>query len=170
MRISAIPPRLRPLVLGAVLLGSLAPAVMAQGTPATGASMPGAMPPNETGAGGSQPMNSQASNIVPQDSAGTFAPGLPTPPLSENARPTQFLRSAQGALAAGRTGEAQQALEMAQTRLLDRSVPLGQTNDPSRNPAVREISQALQALGSGDRTSSMRHIQAAIDAASREGL
>jgi hypothetical protein len=31
----------------------------------------------------------------------------------------------------------QQSLEMAQTRLLDRSVPMGQTNNPSDNPAFR---------------------------------
>jgi hypothetical protein len=31
----------------------------------------------------------------------------------------------------------QQSLEMAQTWLLDRLVPLGQTNNPSDNPAFR---------------------------------
>ena len=47
-------------------------------------------------------------------------------------RPSDYLRAAQGALAAGRIAEAQEALEMAQTRMLDRSVPLGQTNDTQR--------------------------------------
>ena len=57
-----------------------------------------------------------------------------------------YLRAAQSALQAGRTGETQQALEMAQTRLLDRSVPQAQTNNPSDNPAVTQVSQALKAL------------------------
>jgi hypothetical protein len=65
-------------------------------------------------------------------------------------------------LASGRTGEAQQSLEMAQTRLLDRSVPYGQTNTPAQDPAVQRISQALQALGAGERATCMNLIQSAM--------
>ncbi len=54
---------------------------------------------------------------------------------------------------------------MAQTRLLDRSVPMGQTNNPSDNPAVTQISQALQALAARDRAQAMQLIQSAIPAA-----
>ena len=54
------------------------------------------------------------------------------------------------ALAQNQTGLAQSALEHAETRLLDRSVPLFQTDAPSANPAVKLISQARQALGAGD--------------------
>lgn len=95
---------------------------------------------------------------------------LPSPNLTQGDRPSDYLRAAQGALAAGRSGEAQQALEMAQTRMLDRSVPLGQTNNPSDSPTVRQISQALQALAAGDRASSMQAIQAAIGSATAQGL
>ncbi len=92
---------------------------------------------------------------------GTPLPPLPTPELGEGAAPSAYLQAAIGALATGHTGEAQQALEMAQTRLLDRSVPLGQTNTPSANPAVDQISAALQALAAGDRAGCMTRIQAA---------
>jgi hypothetical protein len=54
---------------------------------------------------------------------------------------------------------------MAQTRLLDRSVPMGQTNNPSDNPAVTQVSQALRALAVGDRAQAMQMIQSAIPAA-----
>jgi hypothetical protein len=95
---------------------------------------------------------------------------LPAPNVSENARPSDALRAAQGALAAGRIGEAQEALEMAQTRLLDRSVELGQTNNPSDNPTVGQITQARQALAARDRAGCMRLIQSAIESATAQGL
>ena len=94
-----------------------------------------------------------------------IATPLPSPALSEDASPTDFLRAAENALAAGRTGEAQEAMEMAQTRLLDRSVPLGQTHIQSDQPAVKLISQGLQALTVGDRITCLRMIQAAIQVA-----
>jgi len=97
-------------------------------------------------------------------------PPLPAPNLPENAKPSDFLRAAQSSLAAGHKGEAQDALEMAQTRLLDRSVPLGHTEDPSKSPLVGQISQALQALAAGDRAACMQAIQAAIGGATAEGL
>ncbi len=94
-----------------------------------------------------------------------IAPALPAPALSEDASPTDFLRAAESALAAGRTGEAQESMEMAQTRLLDRSVPLGQTGVQSDQPAVKLISQGLRALAAGDRMTCLRMLQAAIQAA-----
>ncbi len=95
---------------------------------------------------------------------------LPAPDLSEDAKPSDFLRAAQGAVAAGRKGVAEQSLEMAQTRLLDRSVPLGRTQDPSKSPAIAQISQALKALNAGDRAACLQSIQAALDFVAAEGL
>jgi hypothetical protein len=95
---------------------------------------------------------------------------LPSPNISEDTKPSDALRAAQGALVAGRIGEAQQALEMAQTRMLDRSVAMGQTNNPSDNPTVSQISQALQALAAHDRATCEQHIQAAITSATAQGL
>ena len=108
------------------------------------------------------PMGTRASNIDASDTRSMIAPNLPSPPVGPNANAVDYLRAAQSALQAGRTGEAQQSLEMAQTRLLDRSVPMGQTNNPSDNPAVTQISQALKALAAGDRAQTMQLIQSAI--------
>jgi hypothetical protein len=95
---------------------------------------------------------------------------LPSPGVPEAARPSDYLRAAQGVLVAGRNAEAHEALEMAQTRMLDRSVQLGQTNNPSDNPTVGQISQALRALAAGDRASCLRFVQSAIESATAQGL
>jgi len=111
----------------------------------------------------SSPPSDRASHIAP--GASTVAPNLPTPDVGPNAGPAAFLTAAQNAIAAGRTGEAQQALEMAQTRLLDRSVAIGTTGVPSDDPAVRATSAALHALGNGDKAASLDQIRIAIQAA-----
>ena len=133
-----------------------------QGVPPVADLMTGARPGNDIGTGMSLPMGNTASNISPADTRSVIAPNLPTPPIGDNGSAMDYLRAAQGSLAAGRTGEAQQALEMAETRLLDRSVPLFQTNNPSDNPGVGLISQALQALATGDRAQCMQLIQQVI--------
>lgn len=95
---------------------------------------------------------------------------LPSPNVGENASVSDFLHAAQGALATGRTGEAENALEMAQTRMLDRSVPLFQTQNVSDNPTVVAIGQARQALAAGDRDGCLRQIAAALQSAQAQGL
>ncbi len=95
---------------------------------------------------------------------------LPSPSLPDGSRPSDYLRAAQGALAAGRTAEGENALEMAQTRMLDRSVPLGQTGNPSDNPTITQITLARQALAANDRATSLQAIQAAIASATAQGL
>src|ERR1700712_1858780 len=117
-----------------------------------------------------------ASLLVAMAGAGFTQPypvgGAAIPPVAapQGENPSDYLRAAQGALAAGRTREAQEALEMAQTRLLDRSVPQGQTNSPSDSPAVGQISEALRALAARDRASCLQLIQAAITSATASGL
>ncbi len=128
----------------------------------------GARPGHAPGEGVSYPLSGGASNIGPADTRSTIAPTLPTPALGPNAGPVQYLQAARASLAAGRTGEAQQSLEMAQTRLLDRSVPYDATNTPSANPAVSQISEALRALGVGDRMRAMQIIDATIPQAAAE--
>jgi hypothetical protein len=95
---------------------------------------------------------------------------LPSPNLAEGSRPSDYLRAAQAALAAGRTAEGESALEMAQTRMLDRSVPLGQTGNPSDNPTITQITQARQALAAHDRAACLQAVQAAIASATAQGL
>jgi hypothetical protein len=107
---------------------------------------------------------------VAQPAGGTALTPLPSPDLPEGSRPSDYLRAAQGALAAGRAGEAESALEMAQTRMLDRSVPLGQTNYPSDNPTIGQIAQARQALEAHDRLACLQAIQTAIASATAQGL
>lgn len=136
-----------------------------QGVPPGTSPTTGARPGNQVGTGMSMPTSNRASNISPSDTRSDVAPNLPAPPLGENSPPSAYLRAAQGALATGRTGEAQQALEMAQTRMLDRSVPYGQTNSVSENPGVVAINRALQALAAGDRATCMAQIQAALSSA-----
>ena len=155
-------------LLGAAVAPSFAqpaPPVMPQGVPRGADPDTGARPGNEIGTGSSLPFSDKASNITPENTQSTIAPNLPSPPIGENATPRDYLLAARAALATGRTGEAQQSLEMAQTRMLDRTVPQGQTNNPSDNPAVTQISQALQALAAHDRAQAMQLIQSAIPAA-----
>jgi hypothetical protein len=59
---------------------------------------------------------------------------------------------------------------MAQTRMLDRSVPLGQTGNPSDNPTITQITQARQALAAHDRAACLQAVQAAIATATAQGL
>ena len=139
------------------LIGLTAAPAFAQLDPRTGA-RPGHVP----GEGVSYPLSPNASNIGGGGPASTIAPTLPAPDVGENATPQQLLLAARAALTAGRTGQAQEAMERAQTRLLDRATPLFQTDRPSTNPAVAEISTALRALGAGDRAGAIRGIDAAI--------
>jgi hypothetical protein len=130
----------------------------------------GAPPYGGPGPATSNPFSNRSSNIATADTRSDIAPSLPAPSLAAGDRPSDFLHAAAGALAAGRTREAQNALEMAQTRLLDRSVPLFQTHSPSDNPTVAEINQALQALASNDRATCMQEIETAIGSATAQGL
>jgi hypothetical protein len=114
------------------------------------------------------PTSTKASNIDASDTTSTIAPALPSPDLGPGAPPVAFLHAARTALATGRTGEAQQALEMAETRLLDRSTPLFQTNNPSRSPLIQQIGDARRALGSGDRAQSMQLLDKAIAEAAND--
>jgi len=149
----------------APVLAQTAVPISPQGVPPGANPTTGARPGNEIGTGMSMPMSTRSSNIDASDTRSTIAPNLPTPPIGPNAGPVDYLRAAQTSLQAGRTGEAQQSLEMAQTRLLDRSVPMGQTNNPSDHPAVMQVSQALKALAAHDRATAMQLIQSAIPAA-----
>jgi len=125
----------------------------------------GARPGNVIGTGMSLPLGTSASNIDAQNTRSQIAPNLPSPQVGPNASSVDYLSAALEALSEGRTGEAQEALEHAQTRLLDRSVAYGQTNNPTDNPAVAQITQALHALAAGDRPRCMQLIQSAIPAA-----
>jgi hypothetical protein len=137
-------------------------ALTPQGVPPGADPQTGARLGNEIGTGQSLPLSDNAGNIGPQDTQSVIAPNLPSPDVGEGASPHDYLAAARTALLVGRTGEAQQALEMAETRALDRSVPLFQTNTPSDNPLVAEIRRALDALATGDREQTVRLIEVAL--------
>lgn len=86
---------------------------------------------------------------------------LPAPALDDNAPPQAFIQAAIHAIAAGRAGEAQEAIERAESRALDRSVKPSLARDPSQQPLVQQLSQARQALASGDRLRAVTLLQAA---------
>ena len=116
---------------------------------------------HEPGTGQSGPASSAAANIEGGDTRGEIAPHLPTPGVDGDG-PEAFLRAADRALAAHQTGEAQQALEMAETRLLDRSTPMDASGRPDQNPRVMQVNAALRALGRRDYGAAHASIQAAM--------
>jgi len=111
-----------------------------------------------------------SATALAQSDRSVVLPPLPSPNLPEGSRPSDYLQAAKGALTAGHFGEAESALEMAQTRILDRSVPLRQTDNPSDNPTIGQISQARQALAAHDRATCLQLIQTAIASATAQGL
>lgn len=146
---------------GIGLLGMVALQALAQAPTGTG-SATGARPGHEVGVGDSLPRSNKASNIEQSDTQSTIAPTLPASALGENATTGDYLRSARASLVAGRTGQAQQALEMAETRVLSRSVPQGQGDVPSDSRLVSEIRDARRALGGGDSAHAIQIIDAAL--------
>ena len=122
----------------------------------------GARPGHTPGVGDSLPLSNKASNIGPADTHSTIAPTLPASSVGETATTREYLQAARASLVAGRTGQAQQSLEMAETRALDRSVPQGQTNAPSDSQVVSRIHDARRALGSGDSTHAIQLIDLAL--------
>ena len=96
------------------------------------------------------PQSNAASNIGPADTSSAIAPRLPTPPAGDDATIRQYLLDARQALAEGRTGTAQEALERAETRMLDRAVPAPRLHQPNRSPLVEQVTAARQALGMND--------------------
>jgi hypothetical protein len=110
----------------------------------------------------SLPRSTKASNIVTADTTSNVAPTLPSPGLSQAATPRDYLRAARASLAAGHTGQAQQSLEMAETRELGGSTSPDLSGRASGNPKVVEIRDALHALGSGDKAHAMQIIDVAL--------
>lgn len=94
----------------------------------------------------------------------TPLPALPSPAVGADARPSEFLTAAAHAIAAGRVGEAQEAMERAESRALDRSVRPSKAGEPSRQALVAQIAQARQALAAGDRMAALRLVEAAAAA------
>ena len=106
------------------------------------------------------PLSSKASHIAGGRAYSSTAPRLPTPSADD---PDGLLMAAQSALSRGRTGEAQEALERAETRLLDRSTLATDASNPISGPRIDAIRQALSSLGSGDRAGAKAAITTAMN-------
>ena len=109
------------------------------------------------------PLDLRASNIAPADTRSAVAPAPPVPAVALSAPPVSFLEAARRALAGARTGEAQEALERAETRLLDGTTQPSLAA-PSMVPALASIRAARRALAVHDRAGAAREIDAAIAA------
>lgn len=87
--------------------------------------------------------------VASAEPRGAIAPRLPLPASGADATPLRYLEDARAALRRHRNGEAQEALERAETRMLDR----GQPHGPDRADNARLLQAttlARQALAKGD--------------------
>jgi hypothetical protein len=111
----------------------------------------GARPGNIIGTAQSLPNGKSVSNVESSDTHSTIAPNLPSPDLPAGSPPRLYLEAAQRSLKLGRTGETQQALEQAETRMLDRSVVPSRADQPDQQATIRGVTDALTSLATGDR-------------------
>ncbi len=124
----------------------------------------------QIGAALAQPIDRPASNITPFDARSVIAPALPAPAVPSADPPSLFLIAARGAVQAGRTGEAQEALERAETRLLDRALPSPAAPLADNRPAVLAMAVARRALAVHDRQGAITAIDDALAAIDRPHL
>lgn len=110
------------------------------------------------------PSSARASNIDQANTRSEIAPRLPDPSAASST-PEAYLAAAQRALASGKTGAAQEALERAETRVLSRSTEQSMATSPADMPMVQQIGAARRALASRD----MAGAKAAISAAMGNG-
>jgi hypothetical protein len=113
-----------------------------------------------------EPFSRSASNIAPSNTRSQIAPALPAPQAEG---PRDLLMTASQDLGAGRTGAAQEALERAETRILDRSVPATMASQPDNGQAVDLIRQALMALAQNDLQGANGYVQQALQGLPPEG-
>ncbi len=149
---------MRKMLFASVALLGMAGAANAQ------TATPDIRPGHTPGVGDSYPLSNKASNIAPGDSRSTIAPTLPAPAAGANASVGAFLSDAQRSLDQGQTGRAQEALERAETAMLQRSVPPDQADAPDQAPDVMQVEQARQALARHDIPAAKTAISAAMSA------
>jgi hypothetical protein len=87
---------------------------------------------------------------------------LPEPAVPDGAPPSVFVTAARSAIAAGRSGEAMEAIERAESRVLIRSVRPSRAGVPSDQALVRTLAEARAALGQGDRAAALAKLGEAL--------
>jgi hypothetical protein len=122
----------------------------------------GARPGNDIGTGMSLPRSDKAGNINAATTHSDLAPNLPAPAGADSVH--DLLVAARQALAANQTGAAQEALERAESRALDRDITPGTERIPDQSPQVAAITQARDALANNN----LRGAIAIVDAALRQ--
>ncbi len=101
-----------------------------------------------------------ASGIEPFDSRPSIAPARLVPPVPSADPPRAYLLVARSAIGRDRTAEAQEALERAETRLLDHA----RTNASDDQRAVLDIAVARRFVAARDRLGALRAIDDALAA------
>lgn len=103
-----------------------------------------------------------AAQPFPPQPGEVLANRLPDPPVDDDAAPRAFLLAARFAITAGRLGEAQEALERAESRELSRVERPSLAGVPSRQPLVAHIRAARAALAAQDSEASLLAIDAGL--------
>jgi hypothetical protein len=140
----------------AALLGMTAMSALAQTPPGMNPAT-GARPGHEPGVGDSLPL-SKCAKIIRADSARSG--GASTP--GEGTTANDYLRAARASLVSGLTCEAQQSLDMAETRALDRSVVQGQQHVPDDGQLVSRIRDVRHAVDAGDNAHAIQLVDLAL--------
>lgn len=102
--------------------------------------------------------------LPPMTRTGTTTPIAPAVTVYADTDARGFLLSARSAVERGRTTEAREALEQAETRLLGRAAPPLPSGEPANPQSVQLIVAARRALTANDRPAALRAIDDALTA------
>ncbi len=116
---------------------------------------------DDTPTGEVRASSTEAANISAADTRSNIAPALPTPQAAGDSTQA-YLRAARSAIEAGQTGAAQEALERAESRALDRDVAPSEAGAPAQSPTIQQIGEARQALSVGNPQAALQAIAAAL--------
>ena len=111
--------------------------------------------------GAGSPLSTTAANTTAGNTRSEIAPRLPDPNAA-GSTPEAYLVAARRALAAGKTGMAQEALERAETRVLSRSTDPAMADRPAGIPMVQSIGEARRALATKNTAGAQSAITAAL--------
>jgi hypothetical protein len=113
---------------------------------------------------GPSTMTAPPSDIAPSDTRSATALRLPGPPLPSSESPRALLEAARQALDAGRIGQAQEALDRAETALLNGSGAPVTASPADTQHAILAIGAARHRLAARDRQGAIRAIDDALTA------
>jgi hypothetical protein len=106
-------------------------------------------------------------DMASSDIRSSISAAASMPPSLREASVKTFLQAARRALAARRMGEAQEALERAETRLLQSSAGLPHTSSSDGEHTLRDIAAARSAAAARDRQGALRAIDDALTPVTR---